>query len=200
MSAELGTKRLGLLQELVPRAARVAVLVNPNNPLANAFVTDVTTAAAGIGLQVEVLTASTSHDIDTAFATLVERRADALLVGLDPLFVSRRVQLATLAARHAVPTIYFRREFTAAGGLMSYGTSAAETYRQLGIFRGLNTDKIGRPSMRFTSSIRRLQLSAAATVQPANATHSISQPLPNRSCIDQAVRAGGSMGKNSRYT
>ena len=156
MSAELGTKRLGLLQELVPRAARVAVLVNPNNPLANAFVTDVTTAAAGIGLQVEVLTASTSHDIDTAFATLVERRDDALLVGLDPLFVSRRVQLATLAARHAVPTIYFRREFTAAGGLMSYGTSAAETYRQLGIFRGLNTDKIGRPSMRFTSSIHRL--------------------------------------------
>jgi putative ABC transport system substrate-binding protein len=136
MSAELGTKRLGLLQELVPRAARVAVLVNPNNPLANAFVTDVTTAAAGIGLQVEVLTASTSHDIDTAFATLVERRADALLVGLDPLFVSRRVQLATLAARHVVPAIYPFREDAVAGGLVSYGPSNTDLVRQAGIYTG----------------------------------------------------------------
>ena len=136
MSAELGTKRLGLLQELVPRAARVAVLVNPNNPLANAFITDVTTAAAGIGLQVEVLTASTSHDIDTAFATLVERRADALLVGLDPLFVSRRVQLATLAARHVVPAIYPFREDAVAGGLVSYGPSNTDLVRQAGIYTG----------------------------------------------------------------
>ena len=105
MSGELGAKRFGLLQELVPRAARFAVLVNPNNPLTKAYVTDVRAAAAAIGRQIEVLTASTSHDIDAAFATLVKNRADALLVGLDPLFVSRRVHLATLAARHAVPAI-----------------------------------------------------------------------------------------------
>jgi putative ABC transport system substrate-binding protein len=137
MSGELAAKRLGLLQELVPRAARFAVLVNPNNPLANAFVTDVRAAGAGIGRQVEVLTASTSHDIDTAFAMLVEkRRADALVVGLDPLFVSRRMQLATLAARHAVPAIYPFREDAEAGGLMSYGPSNTDLVRQAGIYTG----------------------------------------------------------------
>ena len=137
MSGELGAKRLGLLQELVPPAARFAVLVNPNNPLATAFVTDLRAAAAAIGRQIEVLTASTSHDIDTAFAMLVEkRRADALLVGLDPLFVSRRVQLATLAARHTVPAIYPFREDAEAGGLMSYGPSNTDLVRQAGIYTG----------------------------------------------------------------
>jgi putative ABC transport system substrate-binding protein len=137
MSGELGTKRLGLLQELVPRAARFAVLVNPNNPLAEAYITDVRAAAAAIGRQIEVLTASTSHDIDTAFATLVEKvRADALLIGLDPLFISRRVQLATLAARHAVPAIYPFREDADAGGLMSYGPSNTDLVRQAGIYTG----------------------------------------------------------------
>jgi putative ABC transport system substrate-binding protein len=136
MSGELGAKRLGLLQELVPRAARFVTLVNPNNPLAEAFVTDVRAAAAAIGRQIEVLTASTSRDIDTAFAMLVEKRADALLVGLDPLFVSRRVQLATLAARHAVPAIYAFREDAEAGGLMSYGPSNTDLVRQAGIYTG----------------------------------------------------------------
>jgi putative ABC transport system substrate-binding protein len=136
MSAELGAKRLGLLQELVPRAARFAVLVNPNNPLAEAFVADVRAAAAAIGWQVEVLTASTSRDIDAAFAMLVEKRADTLLVGLDPLFVSSRVQLATLAARHAVPAIYPFRDDAEAGGLMSYGPSNTDLVRQAGIYTG----------------------------------------------------------------
>jgi putative tryptophan/tyrosine transport system substrate-binding protein len=136
MSGELGAKRLGLLQELVPRAARFAVLTNPNNPLAKAYVTDVQTAAAAIGRQIEVLTATTTNDIDTAFAVLVERRVDALLVGLDPLFVSRRVQLATLAARHAVPAIYPFREDAEAGGLMSYGPSNTDLVRQAGIYTG----------------------------------------------------------------
>jgi putative ABC transport system substrate-binding protein len=134
MAGELGAKRLGLLQELLPRAARFAVLSNPNNPLAKAFVTDVQTAATATGLQIEVLTASTSQDIHTAFAMLVERRADALLVGLDPLFVSRRVQLATLAARHAVPAIYPFREDAEAGGLMSYGPSNTDLVRQAGVY------------------------------------------------------------------
>jgi putative tryptophan/tyrosine transport system substrate-binding protein len=136
MSGELGAKRLGLLQELVPRAARFAVLINPNNPLAEAFVTDVRAAAAAIGRQIQVLTASTSRDIDTAFAMLAEKRADALLVGLDPLFVSSRVQLATLASRHAVPAIYPFRDDAEAGGLMSYGPSNTDLVRQAGIYTG----------------------------------------------------------------
>jgi putative ABC transport system substrate-binding protein len=148
MSGELGAKRLGLLQELVPRAARFVLLVNPNNPLAEAFVTDVRAAGAAIGRQIEVLTASTSRDIDTAFAMLVEKRANALLVGLDPLFVSRRVQLATLSARHAVPAIYPFREDAEAGGLISYGPSNTDLVRQAGIYTGrvLKGEKpAGRP-------------------------------------------------------
>src|SRR5262245_4921585 len=136
MVGELGAKQLGLLQELVPRAARFAVLVNPNNPLANAFVTDVRAAAAAIGRQIEVLTASTSNDIDTAFAMLVEKRRDALLVGPDPLFVSSCVQLATLAARHAMPAIYPFRDDAEAGGLMSYGPSNTDLVRQAGVYAG----------------------------------------------------------------
>jgi ABC-type uncharacterized transport system substrate-binding protein len=136
MSGELGAKRLELLQELVPRAARFAVLVNPNNPLAEAFVTDVRAAAAAIGRQIEVFTVGTGRDIDTAFTMLLEKRADALQVGPDPLFVSRRVQLATLAARHAVPAIYPFRDDAEAGGLMSYGPSNTDLARQAGIYTG----------------------------------------------------------------
>jgi putative tryptophan/tyrosine transport system substrate-binding protein len=136
MAGDLGAKRLGLLQELVPRAVRFAVLVNPNNPLAEAFVTDVRAAAPVIGRQIEVFTAGTSRDIDAAFAMLLEKRADALLVGPDALFVSRRVQLATLTARHALPTIYPFREDVEAGGLMSYGPSNTDLVRQAGIYTG----------------------------------------------------------------
>jgi putative tryptophan/tyrosine transport system substrate-binding protein len=136
MSGELGAKRLELLQELVPRAERFAVLVNPNNPLTTAFVTDVRTAAAAIGRQIEVLTASTSHDIDTAFASSQQKGVDALVVNPDPLFVGRRVQLATLAARYAVPAIYPFRDDAEAGGLMSYGPSNTDLVRQAGIYTG----------------------------------------------------------------
>ena len=136
MAGELGSKRVGLLQELVPRAARLAVLINPNNPLAEAFVADIRAAAPAVGQQLEVLTASTSQGIDAAFATLVETRADALLVGPDALFVSLRAQLATLAARHAVPAIYPFREDAEAGGLMSYGPSNTDLVRQAGIYAG----------------------------------------------------------------
>ena len=134
MNVELGAKRLGLLHELVPSAARFFVLINPKNPFAEAFVTDVRTAA--MGRQIEVVSASTNLDIDTAFAILVQKRADALLVSPDPLFVSRRVQLATLAARHAVPAIYPFREDVEAGGLMSYGASNTDLIRQAGVYTG----------------------------------------------------------------
>jgi putative ABC transport system substrate-binding protein len=134
MNVELGAKRLGLLHELVPSAARFFVLINPKNPFAEAFVTDVRTAA--MGRQIEVVSASTNLDIDMAFAILVQKRADALLVSPDPLFVSRRVQLATLAARHAVPAIYPFREDVEAGGLMSYGASNTDLIRQAGVYTG----------------------------------------------------------------
>jgi putative tryptophan/tyrosine transport system substrate-binding protein len=136
MAGELGSKRGGLLQELVPRATRLAALVNPNNPLAQAFVADIHAAAPAIGQQIEVFTASTSRDIDTAFAKLVEKQADALLVGPDALFVSLRVQIATLAARHAVPAIYPFRDDAEAGGLMSYGPSNTDLVRQAGMYTG----------------------------------------------------------------
>jgi putative ABC transport system substrate-binding protein len=134
---ELAAKRLGQLRELVPRAARVAVLVNPANPTtAESTVTDVQAAARTIGLQVRILNASTIREIDAAYASLVHDRADALLVAGDGLFTSRRVQLAMLAVRHAIPATYTVREFAEAGGLMSYGTSFADTDRQIGIYAG----------------------------------------------------------------
>ena len=97
---------------------------------------DVTAAASAIGVQIDVVQASDSHEIDTAFATLVRNKADALLVGADSLFFTRRLQLATLATRHALPAVYFNRPFAEAGGLMSYGTSLTEVNRQLGIYTG----------------------------------------------------------------
>jgi ABC-type uncharacterized transport system substrate-binding protein len=137
MSAELGAKRLGLLHELRPGAGRFCLLVNPNNPPAAEAVTKDVTAAAGIiGRQIEVITAGSHRDIDTAFAAVVQKRADALLVMADALFMSRRVQLATLAARHMVPAIYPWREFVEVGGLMSYGPSQADRFRQVGLYTG----------------------------------------------------------------
>ena len=127
IGVELGAKRLGLLHELLPGAARFAALVNPNNPcITEPFVAEVQMAASAIGRQIEVVTASTNSEIDTAFATLVRERADAFLISPEALFVSRRVQLVTLAARHALPAMYHRREFAEAGGLMSYGSNLAD--------------------------------------------------------------------------
>jgi ABC-type uncharacterized transport system substrate-binding protein len=135
MNIELGAKRLGLLHDLLPRAERIAVLVNPSNALAGSVISDVQAATSALGLQVEVLTAGTNGDIDTAFASLAQKRVDALLVSPDPLFMSRRVQLATLAVRHAMPAIYPFREIAEVGGLMSYGSSASDL-RQVGAYTG----------------------------------------------------------------
>jgi putative tryptophan/tyrosine transport system substrate-binding protein len=134
--AELGSKQLGLLHELVPAAVRVGLLVNPRIPPTELATRDVAAAASGIGLQIDVVEASDSREIEAAFRTLVRNRADALVVGPDPFFVSRRLQLATLATRHAIPAVYNIREYAEAGGLMSYGTSAREAYRQVGIYTG----------------------------------------------------------------
>src|SRR5215471_3220329 len=121
--AELGSKQLGLLHELIPAAVRVGLLVNPTSPPTESVTRDVIAAAAAMGLQIEVVEAKNNPEIEAAFVTLVRNRADALLVGPDALFLSRRVQIATLATRHAIPALYNVREYTEAGGLMSYGTS-----------------------------------------------------------------------------
>ncbi len=137
MSVDLAAKQLGLLHELLPGATRFAVLVNPKNtPNADAVTRDAQAAAAAIGRQIEVVAATTNSGIDAAFATLVQERADALLVSPDALFNARRVQLITLAVRHAVPAIYPFREDAAAGGLMSYGPSITDANRQAGIYTG----------------------------------------------------------------
>jgi len=137
IGVQLGAKRLTLLHELLPNATRFAVLVNPSNPgITEAFVAELRAAASAIGGQIEVVTASTNSGIDTAFATMVKMRADAFLISPEALFVTRRVQLLTLAARHSLPAIYHRREFTDAGGLMSYGSSITEQFRQTGLYAG----------------------------------------------------------------
>jgi putative ABC transport system substrate-binding protein len=136
ISAELMPKRFELLSEMVPQAAVIGLLVNPNNATAEPMMRDMQEAARTKGLQLHILKASTESEIDVAFATLVQLRAGALLVGNDPFFFSRRDQLVALAARHAVPAMYEWREFTAAGGLISYGTSLAGTFRQFGVYVG----------------------------------------------------------------
>jgi len=133
---ELGSKQLGLLHELIPAAARVGLLVNPKSLLTERTMRDVTTASSAIGLQVDVVQASDSREIESVFGTLVHNKADALLVGPGPFFVSRRLQLAILAARHALPAVYNVREYAEAGGLMSYGTNVRDAYREIGVYVG----------------------------------------------------------------
>ena len=131
---ELGPKRLGLLRDLMPGGADIFVLVDPTSPIANAALQDL--AAAAGGQQLSVLDASNAQEINAAFPAMAQKRAPALVMIPAALFVSRRVQLATLAARHAIPVIYTSREFAEAGGLMSYGTNLADNYRQVGTYTG----------------------------------------------------------------
>jgi ABC-type uncharacterized transport system substrate-binding protein len=133
---DLEPKRLGLLCELRPNATRIAVLMNPNSTNAEMQVNDIQIAARSVGQQIDILNASTIRDIDAAFARLAQVRADALLVAADPLFFNRVSQLVVLATRHAIPALYSRREFVAVGGLMSYGSTADESYRTAGVYAG----------------------------------------------------------------
>ena len=135
--SEVNAKRLGLLRELLPTTARLAVLVNPANTTnTSSVLADVEPAARALGLQLQIYNASTNREIDAAFAALVRERVEALFVAPDALFSGRRVQLISLAARHALPASYSAREYVEAGGLMSYGTSFADQYRQLGVYAG----------------------------------------------------------------
>jgi len=136
-ASEIVVKRLELLRELVPGAARIAVLLNSTDPArSESTLNDMQAAARTLMLQIQVLYASTSRQIEAAFATLAGERPDALFVGPDGFFNSRRVQLATLAARHAIPTSFSSPEYADAGGLMSYGTSLADMHRQVGVYTG----------------------------------------------------------------
>jgi putative ABC transport system substrate-binding protein len=135
-SVELTPKRLGLLHELLPRAARFAVLVNRNDPNAASMITDVRAAASTIGLQIEVFFASTTREVEAAFASLAQKRAGALLILPSQFFIDRRAQLATLAAHYRVPASHSSREYVEAGGLMSYGASITDRYRQVGLYTG----------------------------------------------------------------
>jgi putative ABC transport system substrate-binding protein len=136
-SGELTAKRLELLRELVPAAARVAVLVNPANAATTeTTLRDVAPAASAMGLQIQVLNASTSREINAAFATFVRERPDALFVGLDPFLNSRRAQLVNLTSRHALPATFSNRDIAEIGGLMSYGTNIADAFRQVGVYTG----------------------------------------------------------------
>ena len=135
-TSALEPKRLGLLRELVPSAALIAVLVNPNSPNFETQLKDLQEAARAAGQQIHILHASSEGELDTAFVTLTQLQAEAALIGSDPFFNSRRDHIVALAARYAIPAIYEWREFAAAGGLMSYGTDLAEAYRQVGIYTG----------------------------------------------------------------
>jgi ABC-type uncharacterized transport system substrate-binding protein len=136
-TAEVVAKRLGLLHELVPKAVRIAVLLNPANaPITEVMLRDIPEAARAIGLQIQVLNAGTSREIEAAFATIVRDRADALFVTRDGFFTSRRSQFVTLAARDRIPTSCANREMVEAGLLMSYGTDNLEMFRQVGVMTG----------------------------------------------------------------
>jgi putative tryptophan/tyrosine transport system substrate-binding protein len=136
LNVELMAKRLELLTELVPQAKVIVLLVNPTNENAERVVRDGQDAARAKGVQLTTLKAATESEIDTAFATLAQLRAGALLVGPDPFFVNRREQLVVLASRHAVPAMYYWREAVAAGGLISYGASLTSIFRLLGVYAG----------------------------------------------------------------
>ena len=151
--AEVVAKRLGLLHDLVPKAVRIAVLVNPANAsIAEVMLREIPEAPRGFGLQISVLKDSTPREIEAAFATLVRDRADALFVMPDAFLISRRVQFATLAARHVIPAAYSVREEVEAGGLMSYGTDILDMYRQIGVYVGQILK--GRPNSSLSSNLQ----------------------------------------------
>jgi putative ABC transport system substrate-binding protein len=137
LNVEIGPKRLELMHELLPSVTVIAVLVNPANPaLFEPFVRSLQTAASGLGLELHILNASTERELDTVFATLVQLKAGALVIGPDVFFNSHIEQIAALAIGHAVPAVYQYRPFVDAGGLLSYGSDEAETYHQVGIYAG----------------------------------------------------------------
>ena len=136
LSAELVAKRLELVRELVPGATRVSVLVNPTGPSSETTLRDALSAARAIGLEIQVLNASTSREISAAFTTLVRERPNVLFVDIDPFFTTRRMQLVHLASHHRTPATYASRQFAEVGGLMSYGSNITDAWHQVGVYTG----------------------------------------------------------------
>jgi len=137
MTLEMASKRVDLVHQIAPTATAVAMLINPRFPGARAEAREVQHAARSLGIDINLLNASTESEIDAAFTAIVEQRNGALIIGTDPFLLGQRDQLVRLAARHMIPTIYFLREFVEAGGLMSYGPNIANGYRQAGVYVGL---------------------------------------------------------------
>ena len=136
LNVGLEPKRMELLREVLPKATTFGLFVNPTNPLAGTLTRDVEAAARTLGITLQILQTAAAGELDMAFATLVQRRADGLVIGNDGLFINRAEQLGQMTARHAMPTIFQFREFAAAGGLMSYGGSLADPYRTVGLYTG----------------------------------------------------------------
>ncbi len=136
LNLDLGPKQLEVLHQLVPTATVMAALINPTNPNAEMHASDLQTAAGALGVQLRVLHASTERDFDTVFAAMVQLRAGGLVIGTDAFLLSRGAQLGALSVRHAVPAIYQFREFAAAGGLLSYGSSITDAYHKVGVYTG----------------------------------------------------------------
>ena len=136
LTTALGVKRLELLRTLVPNAAKTGFLVNPQNPTSHSQIGDIETAARTFGVDLVIVNAASESDLEAAFASLVQQRINAIIIGGDQFFLSRRDQLTALAARNAMPAIYYLREYVAAGGLASYGTNVSDSFRQAGIYAG----------------------------------------------------------------
>jgi len=182
INVELAAKRLGLLHELVPGATRFAVFINPNNPTTASATREALAAAASPGWQIEFLNVTTNADLNAAFASVVQMRAAALLLPPENIFVLRRVQLLTLAARYAVPTIYPSREFAETGGLMSYGSSYSDMHRQAGFYTGRILK--GEKPAELPVGCNRRRSSWSSTCKPPRRSalmcHPRSSPAPTR--------------------
>ena len=183
LNVELGPKRLELLHELVPTATLIALLVNPTNPNAEGLTRDLRTAARTLGLQLHVLHASMDRDFDAVFASLVQLKAGALIIGTDGILIRQSKQLGALSVRHAVPAIFQTSDFAAAGGLMSYGASLTDAYRQVGVYTGriLKGEKpADLPVQRSTKAEMILNLKTAKAL-------GINVPLPLLGRADQVI-------------
>jgi putative tryptophan/tyrosine transport system substrate-binding protein len=178
LTAMLEAKRLGLLRELVPLAATVGVLLNPNNPVAAGQLSEMQEAARAIGLQLHVLRSGTDREIDTTFESFTQHRVPALLVTSDSFFITRRDKLAALAARHAVPAMYNIHEYAEAGGLMSYGVDLSDAYRQIGVYAGRILKGEKRP---ISQSYSQPSSSSLSTSRPPRRSASPSRPRYSRS-------------------
>jgi putative tryptophan/tyrosine transport system substrate-binding protein len=182
LNVEIGAKRLELLHELVP-ANVIVLLVNPTNALTEANTTNLQAAAHALGLQLHVLNASTERDFDAVFARLIQLRAGGLVIAPDAFFISRSEQLATLALRHAVPAIFQYREFAAAGGLISYGGSRTDAYRQVGVYTG-RVLKGAKPSELPVQQVTKVEL--FLNLKTAKAL-GITVPLPLSGRADEVI-------------